>query len=136
MRDEFTPSDFDLSTKERVMNMPEATIRRWCVVGFAFSILYTLIGLLHIAASGYGRSPLPGLFAFLIAGLFWAGTILAANGKYSAARVLMMIGGALGLPLGLVMVFAGHKIQLAAEAMEQAECGAERSDQFTKLNLS
>jgi hypothetical protein len=90
----------------------------WVIVGFVFAGIYLLVGILQFA-----RQPdlykIVGPLALVIGVLLALGSLLALQQQYSSARVLWLIGGILGLPLGLVMIIgAGQlkKLSLAPSA--------------------
>lgn len=98
----------------------EATIRSWVIVGLAFSVLYTLLAVWGFIG-GIFKYPAVSWSTLIIGILFWAGTFLAVKRQYSTARVFFLIGGILGLPLSVVMIIAGKRIELAGQALAQAE---------------
>jgi hypothetical protein len=90
--------------------MATKDVKPWIITGYVFTAVYVLLGLAFFSAQEWIVGPL-----VLIAGvLFGAGSLLASKGNFSAARVLMMIGGVLALPLGLVMIMAGSRFGAAA----------------------
>ena len=97
------------------MNTPEHTIRRWTIVGVVFAILYSVIAVVSLA----GDNGLLGWIVLVVAILYWIGTALAATRQYSAARVVLIIGGIVALPLGIVMIIAGNKIAKAGKELEE-----------------
>jgi len=55
-----------------------------------------------------------GALILICGALFGVGSLLASKGDLGTARVLMMIGGILALPVGVVMIIAGAKFGSAA----------------------
>lgn len=98
----------------------EATIRSWVIVGFGFAGLYTLLAVLGFA-DAIRISPAVNWSVSIAALLFWIGILFAVIGQYSVARVFLLIGGILGLPLSVVMIIAGKRIELAGQALARAK---------------
>ena len=96
------------------MREADKIIRGWIAVAIVFSSLHTALGLLNLLVPDRDTPPLY-LALLPIALLCWSGVILAFEGKYSAARVLMWIAGIATFPLGLVMIRAGNRIKQASD---------------------
>lgn len=108
---------------------PEKCTRQAMVGGFVFAGIYVLAGIFLLSRSG--DNEVVGVFCLLDAGLFLFGSILALTGKHSPARVIWLIAGILGLPLGLVMVVLANRMNAAIKAAAQA-----RSEQAAALPLA
>ena len=91
--------------------MPKA-VKIWAVVGFVFAALYLAIAIFAFTSHPENYEVI-GALGLTICVLQGMGSILALMRKYSAARILMIIGGILGFPLGLVMVAGGNCIKKA-----------------------
>lgn len=109
------------------MNSPRSTLRNWTVTAFVFAVLYSIIAVVvamapaETATEGEPSSGLMAAVVVAIAAFLWLGAFCAATQLYSAARVLLIIGGVLGFPLGVVMILAGLRIGKAGRAVEAAE---------------
>lgn len=112
------------------MNHWERMIERWKTISFVFALLYALLGVLVLL----GGLPASGLFLLFIAGLFGIGAMQVANENYSTAKVLLMIGGVLGMPLGFVMFWGGMKIGEAADMLADSD-NSSPDKNFTSLKL-
>lgn len=108
---------------------PEKCARQAMVGGFVFAGIYVLAGIFLLSQSG--DSEVVGGFCLLDAGLFLFGSFLALAGNHSPARVVWLIAGYLGFPLGLVMVRLANRMNAAIKAAEQA-----RSEQAAALPLA
>ena len=75
------------------------------IVGFVLAGLY-LVAAIYLLSSHPVLDKLIGIFVLVLCVLFALGSLLALQQQYSSARVLWLIGGILGLPLGLVMIIA------------------------------
>jgi hypothetical protein len=95
------------------MTSSERRLTGWITVAAIFFGFHVFIGLLNFFLADVDETPVYRLF-FLYAALSGAGVILALNGHYSAARVLLWIGGILSFPLGLILIRAGNRIKQAA----------------------
>jgi hypothetical protein len=91
--------------------MPKA-VKIWAVVGFVFAALYLALAIFAITShpENYEVIAALGLTICVLQGM---GGVLALTRNYSAARILMIIGGILGFPLGMVMVAGGNSIKKA-----------------------
>jgi protein-S-isoprenylcysteine O-methyltransferase Ste14 len=106
------------------MESSRRTLRTWTGVAVGFALLYSAIALVVLANTGQevGQvSPPLGAIVAVIAVLFWFGVMFAASGMYGAARVVLVMGGILGFPLGMVMVAAGRKIRDSGNALTEDE---------------
>jgi len=104
-----------LKNKEGIVSSSVATplpksVRTWAIVGFVFAGIYLLVGILQ-----FFREPaaykLIGILVLVLCVLFALGSLLALEQQYSSARVLWLIGGILGLPLGLVMIIGAGQLK-------------------------
>jgi hypothetical protein len=84
--------------------------RTWVIVGFVFAGFYLLVGIFFLLR-GPATDKYIGIVALVIGVLFAFGSLLALEQQYAAARVLWLIGGILGLPLGLVMVGGAGRLK-------------------------
>lgn len=91
--------------------MPKA-VKIWAVVGFVFAALYLAIAIFAFT-SHPNNYELLGPLVVIIGVLVGMGSVLTLRRNYSAARILMLIGGILALPLGLVMIAGGNSIKKA-----------------------
>jgi hypothetical protein len=91
------------------------SLSTWIIVASVCSAFYSLSGLLNLSLASPNSAPVY-WFCFLVATLGWAGVILALEGQYSAAKVMLWIGGIVAFPLGLVMIRAGSRIKQMAAA--------------------
>jgi len=91
--------------------MPKA-VKIWAVVGFVFAALYLAIAIFAFTSHPENYEVI-GALGVIICVLQGIGGVLALTRNYSAARVLMIIGGILGFPLGMVMVAGGNSIKKA-----------------------
>jgi len=82
-------------------------------VAAIYCVFHVFVGLLDLLLADIDSTPTYWLF-FLFAAFPGVGVILALNGHYSAARVLLWIGGVLSFPLGLILIRAGNRIKQAA----------------------
>jgi hypothetical protein len=94
-------------------------IKGWVTTVWAFVAIYVLIGAAQFAV----QRGVFGTIIFIIAVLFAAGGYLATQGNYSAAKILLIVGGILGIPLGIVMIIAGVKIGQATKPSEPGKFG-------------
>jgi len=122
------------------------TARIWGIVGLGFAGLYLLLANFVSSDDTY-RSPdvedqlhVALIVILVIVGVFFVGGILALIGRYRGARVCFIVGGILGMPLGLIMVFAGVKaMKAAAMGMEDAAMDPtwiSRSTKFDRAGLA
>ena len=95
------------------MTSSEKRLNGWMTVAAIYSGFYAFVGLLDLLLADIDATPVYWLF-FLFAAFSGLGVILALNGHYSAARVLLWIGGILSFPLGLILIRAGNRIKQAA----------------------
>jgi hypothetical protein len=91
--------------------MPKA-VKIWAVVGFVFAALYLAIAIFAFTSHPENYEVI-GALGLTICVLQGMGGVLALTRNYSAARALMIIGGILGFPLGMVMVAGGNSIKKA-----------------------
>jgi hypothetical protein len=91
--------------------MPKA-VKIWAVVGFVFAAFYLALAI-YAFTSHPENYELLGALGLIICVLLGMGSVLALMRKYSAARILMIIEGIPGFPLGLVMVAGGNSIKKA-----------------------
>jgi len=97
------------------MTALEKRLYAWIIVASAWATLLTLIGFLSLVLADQNSSPIYwGIFA--VATPAWIGVVLALEGRYSAAKVLLWIGGILGLPLGLILIRAGTRIKQVGDS--------------------
>jgi hypothetical protein len=95
------------------MTSSEKRLNGWMTVAAIFFCLQVIVGLVNLLLADTDATPAYWLF-FLFAAFPGAGVILALNGHYSAARVLLWIGGILSFPLGLILIRAGNRIKQSA----------------------
>ena len=98
------------------MSAPDK-IKGWVITAWVFAALYLIIGLYGLSKGPSYVGPIPVLrhvilsvFVFSCVALFGIGAMYASEGEYKTAKVLMIIGGIIALPLGVVMIIAGVKI--------------------------
>lgn len=103
-----------------VLSRQEATIRSVRRVGAVFTGLYGVMTLVVAAAGASGVSV--AIFG-IITMLFLGGTAVLPA-ETTAARWAFALGGALGVPLGLVMCFQSGRLGRAAREVELARQGA------------
>lgn len=96
----------------------EKCVKQAIIGGFIFTGIYVLAGIYLL--SGNDPFEVVGVFCFIIAGLFFFGSLAARGDNRPLARVLWLIGGILGIPLGLVMVGLANRMNAAIKAAEQA----------------
>jgi hypothetical protein len=94
---------------------PKKRLHAWIIVASVWSAFQTFLGFARLLFADEKSAPIYWVF-FALATPAWAGVVLAIRGHYSAARVLLWIGGILGLPLGLILIRAGNRIKQAADA--------------------
>jgi drug/metabolite transporter (DMT)-like permease len=110
-------SEQTAQTNPIVLNA-EKCVRQATVGGFIFTGIYVLAGIYLLSGSDpFGAVA---VFCFIDAGLFFLGSLTARGDNRPLARVLWLIGGFLGLPLGLVMVGLANRMHAATKAAEQA----------------
>jgi hypothetical protein len=86
------------------------SVKTWAVVGFVFAGIYLLAAFVNFSIGAKAYQWI-GFLALGVALLFGVGSLLALNQQYSWARVLLLIGGVIGLPLGLVMIAAANHMK-------------------------
>lgn len=97
--------------------------RVWAIFGFVFAIVYFIIGI-DTKLEGLKIPVFHSVFPFAYKDITWIwifyifiGLMFAIGGvsiilkEYSKARVLYFIGGIVGLPLGIVMMFAAGMLK-------------------------
>ena len=95
------------------MTSSEKRLTGWMTVAAIYCVFHVFVGLLDLLLADIDATPIYWLF-FLFAAFPGAGVILALSGHYSAARVLLWIGGILSFPLGLILIRAGNRIKQSA----------------------
>lgn len=98
----------------------QKAVRTSAVVGLVFTAVYLYIGIQQLTSHAPLSSAI-GVACLLDATLFAVGSACALKTAYSAARVCYLIGGIMGLPLGLVMIFQGIRIKRIVAAAEQRQ---------------
>ncbi|HXE74906.1 MAG TPA: YIP1 family protein [Candidatus Xenobia bacterium] len=91
-------------------------VKTWAYVAAGFAVFYLLVAIQQFWSRPF-LYRVVGPFCLLICVLLALGCFLALNGQYKRARIALMIGGILGLPLGIVMLIAASKIGKAALEM-------------------
>jgi len=86
------------------------SVKSWAVVGFVFAGIYLLAAFVNFSMGAKAYQWI-GFLALGVALLLGVGSLLALNQQYSWARVLLLIGGVIGLPLGFVMIAAANHMK-------------------------
>ena len=95
------------------MTSSERKVTGWIVVVMIYSVFHICVGLLNLWLGDIDAPPVYWFF-FLIGVISGAAALFALDEHYSAARVLMWIGGILSFPLGLILIRAATRIKQAA----------------------
>ena len=91
---------------------PKKRARQAMIGGLVFAGIYLYFGIYFQS----NHKEFLGWFAIFNAVLFLLGSVLVLNGKHSPARVLWLIAGILGIPLGLVMIVLANRMAMAVKA--------------------
>ena len=88
-------------------------IKGFIIIGFIMTATYLIAGIheLRIGATFLG------VWCIIITVLFFIGTILVMQNQYSVARILWLIGGIMGIPLGIVMIAQSNSTHNGMEEM-------------------
>ncbi len=77
------------------------------IVGFIFTAIYLIAGIYELSI----EAAFIGVWCIIITVLFFIGTILVMQNQYSVARILWLIGGIMGIPLGIVMIVQSNRLK-------------------------
>ncbi len=81
--------------------------KSFIIVGFIFTAIYLFVGIYEFSI----EAAFLGAWCVIISVLFFIGTILVMQDQYSVARVLWLIGGIMGIPLGIVMIVQSNRLK-------------------------
>ncbi len=86
--------------------------RAWAITGFVFAGIYLLVSIYEFTTPS-GHNAVASICAVIYV-LVLLGSIFALIHEYSRARVLMLIGGILSFPLGILMLIAAGRMKVLA----------------------
>lgn len=102
-----------------VMTPLPKSVKTWAVVGFVFAGIYLLAAFVSFSMGAKAYQWI-GFLVLIIGLLLGTGSVLALKQQYSLASLLLLIGGVMGLPLGIVMIAAAGQIRKTHLALPAA----------------
>lgn len=89
------------------------------MAGYVFSGIYALVFIFEAAGGSTRFGVFLGVFCLVEAVLFFSGSLLAKARRPSWARVIWLIAGYAGIPLGLIMVGFANRMNTALKSVER-----------------
>jgi hypothetical protein len=81
--------------------------KSFIIIGFIFTAIYLFAGIYELSI----EAAFLGVWCLIITVLFFIGTILVMQNQYSVTRILWLIGGIMGIPLGFVMIAQSSRLK-------------------------
>lgn len=97
--------------------------RQAAMAGYVFSGIYALVFIFEAARGSTRFGLFLGVFCLVEAVLFFSGSLLAKARRHSLARVIWLIAGYAGIPLGLIMVGFANRMNMALKAAAKESAG-------------